>query len=75
MDGSKGKEMFEKAVGQATLTLDQLQTLFTETKAIVNFRPLTYVYDDAEDLSYTRFELHNFTLPSPLWPENYQFTQ
>ena len=47
------KKCLRKAVGQATLTLDQLQTLLTEIEAIVNSRPLTYTYDDAEGLSYT----------------------
>ena len=47
------KKCLRKAVGQATLTLDQLQTLLTEIEAIVNSSPLTYAYDDAEGLSYT----------------------
>ena len=63
------KKCLRKAIGQATLTLVHLQTLLTEIEAIVNSRPLTYTYDDAEG-----FELHNFTLPSPLWPANYEFT-
>ena len=47
------KKCLRKAIGQATLTFDQLQTLLIEIEAIVNSRPLTYAYNDVEGLSYT----------------------
>ncbi|KAL9961132.1 hypothetical protein ACROYT_G030023 [Oculina patagonica] len=41
----------EKTVGRTTLNYDELQTIMVEIQAIVNARPLTYVYDDEESIS------------------------
>ncbi|XP_065891658.1 uncharacterized protein [Dysidea avara] len=40
------KRSLRKAMGQRRFTIDQLITILTEVEAIVNMRPLTYVYDE-----------------------------
>ena len=40
------KQPLKKAVGRSTLDYDELQTAVMEIEAIVNARPLTYVYDE-----------------------------
>ena len=41
----------KKTVGHTTLDYNELQTAVVEIEAIVNARPLTYVYDDDESVS------------------------
>ena len=43
------KMALRKATGKACLTMLQLQTLLTETEAIINSRPLTYLGEDLND--------------------------
>jgi len=45
------KQPLKKTVGRSTLDYDELQTAVVEIEAIVNARPLTYVYDDEESVS------------------------
>ncbi|KAL9979037.1 hypothetical protein ACROYT_G016629 [Oculina patagonica] len=45
------KQPLKKTVGRTTLNYDELQTIMVEIQAIVNARPLTYVYDDEESIS------------------------
>ena len=45
------KQPLKKTVGRSTLDYDELQTAVMEIRAIVNARPLTYVYDDEESVS------------------------
>ena len=45
------KQPLKKTVGRSTLNYDELQTTMVEIEAIVNARPLTYVYDDEESVS------------------------
>ena len=40
------KRCLKKSVGRASLTYDELSTLVTEIKAVLNSRPLTYVSTD-----------------------------
>ena len=40
------KELLRKVVANARLTFEELQMLLSEVEAIVNNRPLTYVYED-----------------------------
>ena len=42
------KRSLRKAMGQRCFTIDQLITILTEVEAIVNTRPLTYVYDEID---------------------------
>ena len=51
-------EWIKKSVGRALLTFEQLRTLLTEVQAVVNNRPLTYVYDDIEGISYALWTAH-----------------
>lgn len=44
------KQPLKKTVGRNTLNYDELQTTMVEIEAIVNARPLTYVYDDEESI-------------------------
>ena len=46
------KFCLRKVVGQSTLTFDEMSTVSVEIEATLNNRPLTYVYDDTEGLSY-----------------------
>jgi len=46
-----GKQPLKKTVRRSTLDYDELQTAVVEIEAIVNARPLTYVYDDEESVS------------------------
>ena len=46
------KQSLKKAIGRATLSYDELSTILTEIESIINARPLTYIYDDTESVSY-----------------------
>ena len=46
------KKVVKKVVGKSTLTFDELVTTVAEIEATLNNRPLTYVQDDEEGVSY-----------------------
>ena len=52
------KRPLRKVVGRAYLTYDQLQTLIVEIEGIVNARPITYVHDDTESISFSLTPSH-----------------
>jgi len=51
------KKCLRKSVGRSTLCFDQLNNLLVEIEAIVNSRPLTYVYSDS-GISYALSSSH-----------------
>lgn len=46
------KSPIQKTIRKSTLTHEELSTLLTEIEGLINARPLTYVYDDEESISY-----------------------
>ena len=46
------KTPLKKVIGRSTLNFDQLRTLLAEIEGVINARPITYVYDDEESVSY-----------------------
>ena len=52
------KRSLRKVVGKTTLRFDELNTLLIEIEAIINCRPLTFVYDDSEGISYALTPSH-----------------
>ena len=46
------KNCIRKTVGCSTLNFEELHILLIEVKATLNDRPLTYLYDDENSISY-----------------------
>ena len=46
------KSPIQKSIGISTLTHEELSTLLNEIEGLINARPLTYVYDNEESISY-----------------------
>jgi hypothetical protein len=46
------KRPLKKVIGKSSLSVDELQTILTEIEAVINARPITYVYGDDESISY-----------------------
>ena len=46
------KRSLRKCIGRASLHLDELNTLMIQVESVINSRPLTYVHDDIEGISY-----------------------
>jgi hypothetical protein len=46
------KIVLKKILGRVTLDYDELLTVLIEIEGIINARPITYVYDDVESVSY-----------------------
>ena len=51
------KSPIKKVIGWSTLSYDEMCTLLTEVEAVINARPLNYVYDDEKSVSYTQDEM------------------
>ena len=47
------KRCLRKVIGRAALHHEELATLLVEIEGIINSRPITYVYDDIEGVSYS----------------------
>ena len=56
------KTCIRKVLGGAYLTYEEMHTVLTETEAVINSRPLTYLHTDSED-------------PSPLTPAHFLIGQ
>ena len=46
------KRCLRKVIGRATIRFEELHTLLVEVEGIINSRPLTYIYDDINGISY-----------------------
>jgi len=46
------KTCLRNHMGRSSLTFEDLRTILVETEAVLDNRPLTYVYDDEEGVSY-----------------------
>ena len=46
------KTCLRKHLGRSSLTFEDLRTILVEIEAVLNNRPLTYVYDDENGVSY-----------------------
>jgi len=46
------KRCLRKSIGRTSLNFDELNTLLIEVESVINSRPLTYVHDDVESISY-----------------------
>ncbi len=46
------KRCLKKSVGRASLSFEEMRTILIEVEATLNNRPMTYVYDDDEGISY-----------------------
>ena len=53
------KNCLKKNLGHSLLNLIELRTLLAEIQAVINDRPITFVYDDDEDITYPS-RLQNF---------------
>jgi hypothetical protein len=52
------KLCLKKSIGRATVTYYELATILTEVESVINARPITYVYDDEESVSYALTPSH-----------------
>ena len=46
------KRPLKKIIGRSSLTYDELNTILIEVEALINARPIIYIYDDDESISY-----------------------
>ena len=52
------KRCLRKIIGKATLRLEKLNTILVEVESVINCRPLAYVYDDQEGISFALTPSH-----------------
>ena len=52
------KQILKKMLGRSTLNYDEMNTLLVEVVRVINSRPITYVYDDKEAVSYALTPSH-----------------
>ena len=46
------KRPLKKVLGRSSLSYDELNTIIIEIESLINARPITYVFDDQESISY-----------------------
>ena len=46
------KRCLRKTIGRTDLKLEELSTVLVEVESVINCRPLTYIYDDQEGISF-----------------------
>jgi len=56
--GKGVKRCLRKTIGRLTLTIDEMSTILVEVEATFNNRPLTYMNDDLEGVSYALTPAH-----------------
>ncbi|GBO06770.1 hypothetical protein AVEN_97838-1 [Araneus ventricosus] len=67
------KECLRKVLGRALLSFEELSTILTEEEAVLNSRPLTYVYNDfREPLPLQPVQFLNFARPDSTLPINFK---
>ena len=52
------KRCLRKIIGRSTLRTEELHTLLVEIESVINCRPLTFVYDDQEGVSFALTPSH-----------------
>jgi len=52
------KRPIKKILGRSCLTYDELHTILVEVESLINSRPITYIYDDEESISYALTPSH-----------------
>ena len=52
------KRCLRRAIGRSNLNYDEIHTIIVEIEGIVNSRPISYVYDDSEGVSYALTPSH-----------------
>jgi hypothetical protein len=52
------KQAFKKTLGRSTLSYDEMNTVLVEVERVINSRPITYIYDDREAISYALTPSH-----------------
>ena len=52
------KQTIKKILGRSTINYDEMNTILVEVERVFNSRPITYVYDDQEVVSYALTPSH-----------------
>ena len=69
------KRCLVKVVGRALLNFFELSTILVEIEAVINARPLTYVFDDSEGVSYPLTPSHLINGRNLLQEPNDRYTE
>ena len=69
------KRCLLKVIGRAMVSFMELSTILVEIEGVINSRPLTYVYDDAEGISFPLTPSHLLNGQNLLQEPNDRFTE